>query len=707
MAIFDRLAKGLARLGLVDAKAAFPSPIPDRVHVTSQWSDEIPGDEIGFQTYANAYSQVAMVYRVVGILAENVASVVPKVYNKDGAEQTDHELTKLLHYVNPRDWTWSLLHSTMVNMSLGGEAFWQLAKGKTTGRIMEIWNRRPDKVSIRKGNRMYREVEGYTYWASPTAEPVSFEVDEVVHHKYPNPLDEYRGLRPIQAAREGILIDIYVHTDRKGFFKNSARPSAVMETDELIAEPTIERLRAEFEDMHKGVGKAYKTAVLDQGLKLKPWAISPADAQWLEQMKLSWQEIAIIFGVPPVLVGMWEAANYATAVQAKKSFWEETVIPNLKLLSGAMNEFLCPHFKGDVRVDWDLSEVPALQESEQDRWTRYKEMLERGAVTINEVREWLRLGDDLPWGNTYYLPLTMVPIGATRPEEEAPRAEILPGPEWKVLTPPRRKVIEFGSEEHERLWKLLLARIDPREKAMMRQLRQDFTQQERGVKSKLSQLQGYEPETEAVKQTSPDDLAVLILFDLDSEIKRFGKIYGPRITEALEAAGIAAISDLAITVDFSIELPEVVAWLENKTFNLAREVNETTLDKLRAELVEGFTQREGIPQIEERIGKVFDMRRGYETERIARTEIIGASNQGSLQAYKQSGVVHKKSWLAAMDERTRPTHGDAHMRYQADPIPIDAKFIVGNSEMDAPGDPSASAEEIVNCRCGIQPVVEV
>jgi hypothetical protein len=300
----------------------------------------------------------------------------------------------------------------------------------------------------------------------------------------------------------------------------------------------------------------------------------------------------------------------------------------------------------------------------------------------------------------------MVPVGATRPEEEALRTMMLPeGMQWRILPPVQYKVIEFGSEEHERLWKLFLARTEPRERAMMRQLRKDFTEQERGVKSRLAQLEGYQPEQEAVKQTSPDDLAETIVFSLESELKRFVKIYGPRIAEALEAAGIAAMSDLALEIDFSIELPEVVAWLEGKTFEFAKSVNETTLDKLREQLIEGFQARESIPQIETRIGKVFKIAKGPRTEMIARTEIIGASNQGALQAYKQSGVVAKKAWLAALDERTRPTHEQAHYIYQAEPIPIDAYFIVGGAQMSGPGD--GPAQEVINCRCTILPIVEV
>lgn len=88
---------------------------------------------------------------------------------------------------------------------------------------------------------------------------------------------------------------------------------------------------------------------------------------------------------------------------------------------------------------------------------------------------------------------------------------------------------------------------------------------------------------------------------------------------------------------------------------------------------------------------------------IARTELTGATNAGSLAA---AGAVNEatgggmlKAWTSAEDEFVRPWHEDADAEYGADPIPVDQPFVVNGEEMMHPGDPDGSADNTINCRC--------
>ena len=88
--------------------------------------------------------------------------------------------------------------------------------------------------------------------------------------------------------------------------------------------------------------------------------------------------------------------------------------------------------------------------------------------------------------------------------------------------------------------------------------------------------------------------------------------------------------------------------------------------------------------------------------KIARTEVTAASNAGSLQGAKSAGVPNlKKKWIVAIDDRARQAHIDAWFETNINPIPVDDFFNVGGNPMMYPGDPSAPAAQIVNCRCAI------
>ena len=82
---------------------------------------------------------------------------------------------------------------------------------------------------------------------------------------------------------------------------------------------------------------------------------------------------------------------------------------------------------------------------------------------------------------------------------------------------------------------------------------------------------------------------------------------------------------------------------------------------------------------------------------IARTEIISASNKGSLDGAKDTGIPLKKEWLATMDNRTR----DAHLIADGQKVLLDELFQVDGDALSYPGDftNGASAGNVINCRC--------
>ncbi|MDR9419448.1 phage minor head protein [Gracilimonas sp.] len=83
--------------------------------------------------------------------------------------------------------------------------------------------------------------------------------------------------------------------------------------------------------------------------------------------------------------------------------------------------------------------------------------------------------------------------------------------------------------------------------------------------------------------------------------------------------------------------------------------------------------------------------------RIARTEIISASNLGSIEGARSTGLPLDKTWLATPGGRTRETHAEA----DGQTVPMEELFSVGGSQLDFPGDWSHNADvsELVNCRC--------
>jgi uncharacterized protein with gpF-like domain len=139
-------------------------------------------------------------------------------------------------------------------------------------------------------------------------------------------------------------------------------------------------------------------------------------------------------------------------------------------------------------------------------------------------------------------------------------------------------------------------------------------------------------------------------------------------------------------------------WIETTGAERVRMVHLTTIRRLKVAIQDGVNAGNGIEQIARDITRtgtgIADIKRARV---IARTEIISASNLGSLKGAIETGIPLKKEWLATADSRTRDTHIEA----DGNAVLIEQNFIVGGDQLAFPGDwtNGASADQTINCRC--------
>ena len=175
------------------------------------------------------------------------------------------------------------------------------------------------------------------------------------------------------------------------------------------------------------------------------------------------------------------------------------------------------------------------------------------------------------------------------------------------------------------------------------------------------------------------------------ELQKLIEVTLPRITEMVKINGINAYAELGVEGSFDVTNPKIIKWIKAHCGDLIVSIADTTFDALKVTLTEGIKLGESIPKLAARVTAEYTDCKGYRAVRIARTETITASNQGALQAYKQSGVVEKKEWLLAADACEI-----CFEQANAGPIPINENFPGG---FDAP-----TAHP--NCKCSILPVIE-
>ena len=96
--------------------------------------------------------------------------------------------------------------------------------------------------------------------------------------------------------------------------------------------------------------------------------------------------------------------------EAQQHFWQNTMSPLLKQVRAVLQHQLLPAFEPlplveseQVRVNWDLSQVAALQEDVESIQRRAREAVRAGIMSVNEARAVLGL-PPLPEGDVLYPP---------------------------------------------------------------------------------------------------------------------------------------------------------------------------------------------------------------------------------------------------------------------------------------------------------------
>lgn len=679
--------------------------------------------------------------------------------NGERAEVTAGPLVALLQKVNPF-WTFSrLVEMTEMGLGLWGKGFWFLERGQS-GRMTprEIWWGRPDRVRVVVDEVNY--IKGFIYTPPKQTQPIAFEPSEVIWFRYPNPLDEFEGLSPLAAARLAADYASSAMRANKLLFDNGIVSGGIVTPDgPLTLQPEAAgELSKLIERRMKGTDNSHRWTVLRYAAKFQPHGFTPKEAEFIAGIRLAMEDVARAYKWPMDLMG--GQRTYENINAAYRAAWTMAVLPEARLLAGELTEQLLPMFPGQADVvEFDHSDVSALQEDRTAKveravkgWTnnlfklneareeadldaedgergemyqneftggtarsngeqgngtdQTKDILgyhiEQGVVSRNEARKSLGLNPEdeslsqlLRQLQAQLSVMQMAKTAGYTAEAAAELVGLKINPDDFGSDTPRlheRGVTAraYGDEEHTRLWEEWVTRTTPLERTFRQMVQELLRGQKASVLARL--------EAEARTARTAEE-AAKNPFDMGDWVRRFREKARAVYVALVENAGAAALTELGIELAFDVKRPEVVRFIEASVQMFAREVNDTTWQELRASLAEGVDAGEGIEKLKARVEKVMGDRIASSSETIARTEVNRAANAGTLESLEQAvqaGVNLEKEWVAALDERTRPSHADAHGQRRK----RNQNFDVGGASGPAPGQ-MGKADEDINCRCRV------
>jgi HK97 family phage portal protein len=210
----------------------------------------------------------------------------------------------------------------------------------------------------------------------------------VMHLRLFSPFSDIEGLSPFAACARAVDIHNAAAAWSKALLDNAARPSGALiyrgEGGGLSPEQ-FARLKRELETAYSGARNAGRPLVLEGGLEWMPLSHSPKDMEHIEMRHAAAREIALAFGVPPMLLGIPGDNTYSNFAEANRAFWRQTVLPLARRLADHLGIWLAPAFGvDDLALEPD---VDALEATAPEREAHWRRMRESDFLTINEKRE--------------------------------------------------------------------------------------------------------------------------------------------------------------------------------------------------------------------------------------------------------------------------------------------------------------------------------
>ncbi len=312
-------------------------------------------------------------FRSIKLIAE-AASAIPLVLQDCTQRYDTHPVLDLVRRPNIGQGRAELFEALFCQLLLSGNAYVEAVLGDE-GLPLELHVLRSDRMRVVPGPDGWPIAYEYSVGGRKHRFDVGTAGSAICHVKSFHPQDDHYGLSPMQAA--AMAIDVHNSASRwsKSLLDNAARPSGALvyrSTDGYgsMAEDQFQRLSEEIEANYQGARNAGRPMVLEGGLDWKPMGFSPSDMEFQKTKEAAAREIALAFGVPPMLLGIQGDATYANYQEANRAFFRLTVLPLVTRVSSVLSNWLSEFTSESLDLKPDLDQVSALAAERDAQWAR-------------------------------------------------------------------------------------------------------------------------------------------------------------------------------------------------------------------------------------------------------------------------------------------------------------------------------------------------
>lgn len=320
------------------------------------------------------YEQNAVGFRAIRMVAE-AAAALPMVLTEEGARQVEHPVLRLFEKPNAGQDGRSFLEALYGHLQLNGNAYIEASSRDALGLPRELHVLRSDRMRVVPGRDGWPMAYEYVVGGKAHRWSMEGETRPILHLRGFHPADDHYGLSPLHAAANAIDIHNSAGRWSKSLLDNAARPSGAIVFagtggSGTMSEEQYERLSREIEENHAGASNAGRPMLLEGGLDWRPMGFSPSDMEFQETKNSAAREIALAFGVPPMLLGIPGDNTYANYQEANRAFYRQTILPLVTKSLSALSSWLGESRNAAVALSPDVDKVPALASEREALWKR-------------------------------------------------------------------------------------------------------------------------------------------------------------------------------------------------------------------------------------------------------------------------------------------------------------------------------------------------
>jgi HK97 family phage portal protein len=683
--------------------------------------------------YSALWRSHGSVRTVVDFLGRNIASlglhVFERVGDTDRRRLTAHPLAQLMATPNPWTTHYDFFDSMVRDLAIFDRFLAVKLKGASgKSSLMRI----PPTMFSPVGGTWFM-AEGFEVKGSKGK--VTYPADQVVYLSGYSPKGDIGGVSSIESLRAVLAEEYEAARMRAQTFRNGARMSGYLKRP--VSAPAWtpdgrDRFRAGWRSQYTGGGpEAGGTPVLEDGMEFMPAAQSARDLQYIESRKLTREEVASAYFIPPPMIGLLDKATFSNIKEQHKHLYQDTLGPWLQRISQALELQLLADFGGSDNIYLEFNLEEKMRGSFEEQAAQIQMAVGGPYMTRNEGRAMRNLSA-IEGGDDIIVPLN-VSLGTKPAEGETADAAVAAEPtliqgaytvdELAMLVNAVATLIRSGYSPASALEAVGLDPVEhlgllPVTVQKPQEPENPDTEIEEALKAAAAVHR--KAEARARKSATEYELKAPTASEIPEEHRKatakvFARFFARQRRSVLAAAGakspdwwdadrwddeladdllaesldiskaaaLTALAGMGINPD-EYSTDRTKAFLAKVAQRIAGQVNTTTAAALEAALADGGTDA---------MAHVFDVAEESRAEQSGMTAAATFVGFGMVEAARQTQPKARKRWQVNSGNPR-----SSHAAINGEEVPIDETFSNG---LEWPGGLGADADETANCQCSV------